>query len=315
VGRRGTLGVVGLERPALVTGRASRQRRPLNALAFSAHDDGWRGAERTTFESIRVISYDAGAAFYDQLSGRWSRLYIPTLLARAGIAVGHRVLDVATGTGEAAILAGARVAAGGKVIGIDVSWPMLDVAAAKVAQRPVALLQMDAQALAFKDESFDAVVCQLGLMFLPDAVRALREWTRVLRSRGHLAVCVWATPDRVPLFGILIEELSCHLPDQRDVLYQPSALADPDSLGRLLAGAGLKGVRVTRETRVHQFTSFEEYWHPFEAGGGRHGQLYMRLPASVRRTVRDTVRKRMQPFFVDGGLRIEADVFLAAGER
>ena len=56
-----------------------------------------------------MISYDAGAASYDQLSVRWSRLYIPTLLAQAGIAVGHRVLDVATGTGEAAILAGVLV--------------------------------------------------------------------------------------------------------------------------------------------------------------------------------------------------------------
>ncbi len=262
-----------------------------------------------------MISYDAGAASYDQLSGRWSRRYIPALLAQAGIAAGHRVLDVATGTGEAAILAASRVGAGGKAVGIDVSRPMLGVAAAKMAQPPIALLQMDAQVLGFKDESFDAVVCQLGLMFLPDAVGALREWTRVLRSRGHLAVCVWATPDRVPLFGILMDELSRHLPDQRDVLYQPSSLADPDVLGRLLAGAGLKGIRVTRETRVHGFTSFDEYWHPFEAGGGRHGQLYLRLPVPVRRTVRDTVRKRLEPFFVDGCLKMEADVFLAAGER
>ena len=262
-----------------------------------------------------MVSYDAGAASYDLLSGRWSRLYIPTLLAQAGIAVGHRVLDVATGTGEAAILAAGRVGAGGKVVGIDVSRPMLGVAAAKMAERPIALLQMDAQALAFKDESFDVVVCQLGLMFLPDAVRALQEWTRVLRSHGHLAVCVWATPDRVPLFGILMDELSRHLPDQRDVLYQPSALADVEILERLLAGAGLKAVRVTRETRVHRFTSFDEYWQPFEAGGGRHGQLYMRLPVPVRRTVRDTVRKRMEPFFVDGCLEMEADAFVGAGER
>ena len=262
-----------------------------------------------------MISYDAGASSYDQLSGRWSRLYIPALLAQAGIAAGHRVLDVATGTGEAAILAASRVGAGGKVVGMDVSRPMLGVATAKMSQLPIALLQMDAQVLAFKDESFDAVVCQLGLMFLPDAVGALREWRRVLRSHGRLAVCVWATRDRVPLFGILMDELSRQLPDQRDVLYQPSSLADPDVLGRLLADAGLKGIRVTRETRVHGFTSFDEYWHPFEAGGGRHGQLYLRLPVRVRRTVRDTVRKRLEPFFVDGCLKMEADVFLAAGER
>ena len=227
-----------------------------------------------------MISYDAGAASYDLLTGRWSRLYIPTLLAQAGVEVGHRILDVATG--EAAMFAASRVGASGRVVGIDVSRPMLAVAAAKTAGRPIVLLEMNAQALAFKDESFDAVVCQLGLMFMPDVARALQEWIRVLRSRGRLAVCVYASPNRVPLYGILMDELRRRLPDQRDVLYQPSALADVDILEQLLVGAGLKAVRVIEETRVHRFASFDEYWHPFEAGGGRHGQLYMRLSAPVR---------------------------------
>ena len=147
-----------------------------------------------------MVSYDAGAASYDLLSGRWSRLYIPTLLAQAGIAVGHRVLDVATGTGEAAILAADRVGASGRVVGIDVSRPMLAVAAAKMAERPIALLQMDAQALAFKDESFDAVVCQLGLMFLPDAVRALQEWRRVL-ARTAISRSASGLPPTAYLFS------------------------------------------------------------------------------------------------------------------
>ena len=57
------------------------------------------------FTPDRMISYDAGAACYDLLSGRWSRLYVPTLLTQARLSLGHRVLDVATGTGEAATLA------------------------------------------------------------------------------------------------------------------------------------------------------------------------------------------------------------------
>jgi len=266
-------------------------------------------------EEERVISYDAGAASYDLLTGRWSRLYIPTLLAQAGIKVGHRVLDVATGTGEAALFAASRVGASGRVVGIDVSRPMLAVAAAKIAGRPIVCLEMDAQALAFKDESFDAVVCQLGLMFMPDAARALQEWLRVLRSRCRLAVCVYASPNRVPLYGILMDELSRRLPDQRAVLYQPSALADVDILEQLLAGAGLKAVRVLTETRVHRFASFDEYWHPFEAGGGRHGQLYMRLSAPARHEVHAAVRERMRPYFVDERLEIAADVLFGIGER
>jgi ubiquinone/menaquinone biosynthesis C-methylase UbiE len=262
-----------------------------------------------------MISYDAGAASYDLLSGRWSRLYVPTLLAEAGLATGQRVLDVATGTGEAATLAGSRVGTTGRVIGIDVSPPMLRIAASKVAKQPVSLFLMDGQTLAFRDGSFDAVVCQLGLMFLPDPATALREWMRVLRGGARLAVCVWAAPERVPLFGILMDELSRYFPDQRDVLYQPSALADADTLERFLAGAGLKAIRIMRETRAHRFTSFEEYWQPFEAGGGRHGQLFLRLPCSARQTVRDDVRKRMAPFLVHGELELRADVLFGSGQR
>lgn len=262
-----------------------------------------------------MISYDAGATSYDMLTGRWSRLYIPTLLAAAGVGVGHRILDVATGTGEAAVFAASLVGTSGRVVGIDVSRPMLAVAAAKTARLPIVLLEMDAQALAFRDESFDAVVCQLGLMFMPNAASALQEWTRVLRSRSRLAVCVYATPDRVPLYGILMDELSRRLPDELDMLYQPSRLADADILERLLAGAGLRAVRVIVETRVHRFASFDEYWHPFQAGGGRHGQLYTRLPAAVQQEVEAAVRDRMRQYVVDGRLEIAADVIIAVGER
>ena len=255
-----------------------------------------------------MISYDAGAASYDLLSGRWSRLYVPTLLAEAGLATGHRVLDVATGTDEAATLAGSRVGTTGRVIGIDVSAPMLRIAASKVAKQAVSLSLMDGQTLAFKDESSDAVVCQFGLTFLPDPASALREWTRVLRGGARLAVCVWAAPEHV-------DELSRYFPDQRDVLYQPSALADGESLERLLAGAGLTAIRLTRETRAHRFTSFEEYWQPFEAGGGRHGQLFLRLPRAARQAVREEVRRQMAPFRVHGELEMQADVLFGSGQR
>jgi SAM-dependent methyltransferase len=152
-------------------------------------------------------------------------------------------------------------------------------------------------------------------VFLPDPAPALREWMRVLRGGARLAVCVWAAPEQVPLFGILMDELSRYFPDQRAVLYQPSALADGDPLERLLAGAGLKAIRLTRETRAHRFTSLEEYWQPFEAGGGRHGQLFLRLPAAARQAVREDVRKRMAPFLVHGELEMQADVLFGSGQR
>ena len=151
-----------------------------------------------------MISYDGGATSYDLLSGRWFRLYVPALLAEVGLATGHHVLDVATGTGEAAMLAGSRVGAAGRG-----HWDrcVCANAAPKVAKQPVALFRMDGQTLAFRDQSFDAVMCQLGLMFMPDPETARREWVRVQRGGARLAVCVWAEPEQVPLFGILMDEV------------------------------------------------------------------------------------------------------------
>ena len=111
---------------------------------------------------------------------------------------------------------------------------------------------------------------------------------RVLRGGARLAVCVWAAPEQVPLFGIRMDELSRYFPDQRAVLYQPSALADGDTLERLLAGAGLNAIRLTRETRAHRFTSFEEYWQPFEAGGGTPRAI---VPETPRRCTAGRARR------------------------
>jgi ubiquinone/menaquinone biosynthesis C-methylase UbiE len=82
------------------------------------------------------------------------------------------VLDVATGTGEAALAAIPLVRPAGLVIGADISVAMLTAARVRLpeAYRAVAA---DGQALAFRDASFDAVICQLGLMFFPDPRKAL----------------------------------------------------------------------------------------------------------------------------------------------
>jgi predicted RNA methylase len=59
---------------------------------------------------MHTLRYDAGAGAYDRLTGRWSRMYVDHVLDAAGAHEGSRVLDVATGTGDAAIAAADRVA-------------------------------------------------------------------------------------------------------------------------------------------------------------------------------------------------------------
>ena len=128
----------------------------------------------------------------------------------------------------------------------------------------------------------DAVICQFGLQFFPDPALALREFRRVLRIGSCAAACVIATPDRAPMWGILADVLSRFLPGQRNILDLSFALADPQRLENLFAGAGFRDIRVGREKRVDVITGFDNYWDAIETGTGSLPQLYLSLSEADR---------------------------------
>jgi SAM-dependent methyltransferase len=112
------------------------------------------------------------------------------VVALAAIMPGERVLDVACGTGNAALLA---AAAGAAVTGLDASDRLIEVARARAATVTTGarFLVGDAQDLPFADGAFDAVLSVFGVIFAPDARRALAEIVRVLRPGGRALVSVW----------------------------------------------------------------------------------------------------------------------------
>jgi ubiquinone/menaquinone biosynthesis C-methylase UbiE len=253
------------------------------------------------------------AAAYEQYLGRWSRLFVPAVLAAAEVASGDHVLDVATGPGEAARLALSKVTPAGRVIGADISPAMVTAARTRLGAGAFQPVAMDGQAVAFRDGSFDAVVCQLGLQFFPDPAQGLAEFRRVLRPGRCAAVCVIATPDRAPMWGVLAEALSRQLPEQRDTLHLTFALADPERLAHLLKMAGFRDVRVQRETHQGTIASFDDYWAPIEAGTGQLPQAYLALPASRRQAVREEVQTRLAACETDGRLVMTVEMLIGAG--
>lgn len=142
---------------------------------------------------MHTLRYDAGAGAYDRLTGRWSRMYIARALDVARVRHGTHVLDVATGTGDAAIAAIDRVGPRGRVVAVDISAPMLKEVVAKAAGRPIEFGEGDAQSLSFPEASFDSIVCLFGMMFIPDKVAALVGFRRVLRPGGRVAAASWNT--------------------------------------------------------------------------------------------------------------------------
>ncbi len=253
------------------------------------------------------------ASAYAQYIGRWSRLFVPAILAAAEIGTGDRVLDVATGSGEAAQVAIPIVGDSGLVIGVDISSAMLAAAYIRLSNGAFLAAVMDGQSLAFRDASFDVVLCQLGLMFFPDPSRGLAEFRRVLRPGRCAAVCVISSSDRAPMWGILAGTLSRYLPDQVTILNLSFALADAAQLESMFSAAGFRDIRVSKETREAIVDSFDEYWAPIEAGAGQMPQAYLALPKTSRQAVRDEVHTCLSKFECNGRYRMSVEMLVGVG--
>ena len=120
---------------------------------------------------------------YDHWTGRWSRMFVPMVIAAAQVAPGDRILDVSTGTGEAALGALQAAGASGLVVGVDISPAMLTGARERLSNPSFWPIAADGQALPFKDASFDAVVCRLAAHHFADVIAAVKEMARVAKHR------------------------------------------------------------------------------------------------------------------------------------
>jgi SAM-dependent methyltransferase len=128
------------------------------------------------------------------------------LVDLAGVRPGSKVLDVATGIGEPAVTAARHVLPNGKVLATDISPEMLAIARERAEklglQHIIEFRESDAESLKLPDKSFDAVLCRLGLMFLPNLALALRIFHDALVSGGKIAAAVWPALDKVPAINL-----------------------------------------------------------------------------------------------------------------
>ncbi len=172
---------------------------------------------------------------------------------------GARVLDLATGTADLAILT-ARKTPGASVVGLDPAERMLAVGRTKTEKAGlddrVELITGDAQKLPFPDDSFDGVTIAFGIRNVPDRPKALREMARVTRPGGRIAVLELSEPGggligRLAKFHVhtLVPWIGGLLSGAREYGYlQQSIAAFPpaDEFARIMEDAGMHVVRVER---------------------------------------------------------------------
>ena len=201
---------------------------------------------------------DAATAYEALFVPALFRQWAPIVADAAGIKRGDRVLDIACGTGILAREAAVRAGPSGSVAGLDPHAGMLAVA--RGLSPAIDWQQGEAEALPFPDRSFDAVVCQFGLMFFSDRDEAIREMSRVMLPDGRGAVAVWDSIENVPAFAALVALLdSIAGTAAGDALRAPFVLGDREALTTLFQKAGAAPVDVTTHRGTARFPSTREF--------------------------------------------------------
>jgi ubiquinone/menaquinone biosynthesis C-methylase UbiE len=258
--------------------------------------------------------YIDGAVGYDEMFARVTQAFISTLLHAAQIAEGHRILDVATGTGAAAKAAKDIVGPQGEVVAGDISTTMLDVARRNPANSGIDFKQFDGHTLPFPDNRFDRVICQLGLAFFDDPARGLAEFRRVLTPNGRTAVVINSTPER-SLFTRIGTVIGKHVPARAEQLNRYASIRTIERLRGLLEGAGFVEVEVTNVTRLFSFASFDDYFSGTAAGAGISGQEYVKLSTELRAAVREEIRRSFPRSGGEKPFVVEMEVLVGAGRK
>ena len=191
-------------------------------------------------------------AFYDRCLGPFLfEPYADDLARRVAATPGARVLELACGTGIVTRRLRQALPAGAVLVASDLSRAMIAIAREKLAGADVHWRVADASALPFKDGAFDTVVCQFGLMFLPDPARGFSEARRVVRPGGTFLANVWCSLDENPAAGTAHAVLLRMFEDDPpQFLRVPYGSLDAEALRRLAAGAGFANVAVTRVALV-----------------------------------------------------------------
>jgi SAM-dependent methyltransferase len=190
------------------------------------------------------------ALFVPALFGQWAA----KVADAAQILLNQRILDVACGTGALAREAALRTGPSGYVAGVDPNPGMLAVA--KDLAPAVDWKKGVAEALPFPDNSFDAVVCQFGLMFFPDRRQAIQEMFRVLKPGGRLVAAVWDSLANIPAYAAEVALLE-RLAGRRaaDALRAPFVLGERQTLAGLFTGAAASAIDISTQTGTAQFPS------------------------------------------------------------
>ena len=270
------------------------------------------------FKENERLAWDSCAEKYDGYATRVFAPFSRKLLDLGQLQAGYRVLDVASGSGLATFMAAQAVGPEGCVTGVDLSESMVDLArqrALELGMENVEFFHMDAEKLEFPPDSFDAVLCALGLMLFPQPNKALSEMRRVLRAGGTAALSVFGRGSRVALRA-LIEPFIPYMPAPPQRGPSIFGFGRGEALEGAARAAGFSDVQTFQEAHVLALDREEGAWEML-LSLGRLAQMCSRLPAEAQAQLKEQVSEIASDRYFNprGGLELPFELTYAVARR
>ncbi len=242
------------------------------------------------------------------------------MLEMAGISNGHYVLDVAAGAGEQSVTTARQVGPSGKVLAVDISANILDFAQQMALQAGLNNIEtqvMDGENLALANNTFDAVISRVGLIYFPDQQRALQEMRRVLKPGGKVAAIVYSTPDKNKFFSVPVAIIRnrAQLPPPLPGQPGPFSLGAPGIIQKAFSEAGFINVQAESIDSPLQLPSAKECVRFEKESFGALHQMLSSLSESEKEAVWQEIEAELKQFENQSGFTGPCEMVVAVGEK
>ena len=271
-----------------------------------------------------LLSWNENAKYWIHYSDTIRKMFAPltaALIEHAKIDEGQTVLDVAGGSGEPGLTIAERVGPDGSVTCTDAVTEMVEAARDEATRRGLANVQFrecTADALPFPDNSFDATVCRLGIMFVPNPLAAVREMLRVTRPGGKLALAVWHTSEVNPFCYVVTNVMAQHVDSPAADPDAPNAFrfAETGKLADVLTEAGAREV----EERVVKFNiqapiSAQQFWTMRSETSDTLREKLAKLSNAEQAQIASEVEQEVKEFFPHGEMDFPTQMILVTGTK
>jgi len=261
-----------------------------------------------------------GWAKWEAMLADWIEPATEAMLAMANIDSGTRVLDLASGAGSQTLSAARRVGAQGHVVASDISETMLQHVrenARAAGLDNVSTLAGAAEDLDVDGESFDAVICRLGLMLFAEPAKALAAVRRAVRPGGKVSVVVFTTPATNPFMVKPMQILLRHAGKAPPPPGQPGifSLGASGVIERLFTDCGYVGVEQRTFAIPLRMPSATQALEMMREAFGAYRAVVSDAPEAVRVAAWAEVARTLESFEGVTGFEAPAEVLVAAATK